>query len=123
MTALIAMCGGGAAAASMVSLLLCRLSSPRRVIAFNSAACALFAALTAFAPSGSVLTALAAGFLTAAAPLTSVVRRQSAIETVPEAIHFAARVGVLMALSLLYGAAFAMIGFLAALFVAAPVPH
>ena len=45
-----------------VSLLSCRLTSTRLVIAINGAACALLAALTAYSHSTSALTAFGAGF-------------------------------------------------------------
>jgi hypothetical protein len=66
--------------------------------------------------------ALASGFLSTAAPLTSVFLRRPTIETVSEAIHFASRVGGLLALNLLYGVAFATAGFLAVVLTASPRP-
>ncbi|MGA7052521.1 MAG: hypothetical protein WBZ37_14860 [Mycobacterium sp.] len=111
------MCAGGAAASVVLSFLYFRLPSPRQVIAINGGVCALLAALTVYPHSLPVLTPLVAGFLSTAAPLTSVFRRRPAIETMSEAIQFAGRVGGLLALNLVYGAAFAMVGFLGVLFI------
>jgi hypothetical protein len=94
MKALVPMCLGGASAAVVLSLLYYRLPSPRLVIAINGGACALLAALTAYPHSHPVLTPLVAGFLSTAAPLTSVFLRRPVIETMSEAIQFASRVAV-----------------------------
>jgi hypothetical protein len=117
MKALVSTCVGGAGAAVVLSLLYYRLPSPRLVIAVNGGACALLAALMTYPHSHSVLTPLVAGFLSTAAPLTSVFLRWPAIETMSEAIQFAGCVGGLLALNLLYGATFAVVGFLGVLFI------
>jgi hypothetical protein len=116
------MCLGGACGAVALAWLCYRLRSWRLVTAIDGAACALLAALTAYPHSQLVLTPLAAGFLSTVAPLTSVFLHRPAIETVSDALQFAGRVGGLLALNLLYGAAFAMVGFLGVLFVTIPPP-
>jgi hypothetical protein len=54
--------------------------------------------------------------------LTSVFLHQPTIETVSDALQFAGRVGGLLALNLLYGVAFAMVGFLGVLLVTIAAP-
>lgn len=121
MTTLIPMCAGGGVAAIMLSLLYSRLPSWRLAIAVNCVACALFGVVvTHHHPHHPVATALASGFLSTAAPLTSVFVSKPAIETVSEAIQFAGRVSGLLALNLLYGVAFAMAGFLSVVLTATP---
>ena len=121
MTTLIPMCAGGAVAAIMLSLLYSRLPSWRLAIAVNCVACALFGVVvTNYHPHHPIVTALASGFLSTAAPLTSVFVSKPTIETVSEAIQFAGRVGGLLALNLLYGVAFAMAGFLSVVLTATP---
>jgi hypothetical protein len=121
MTTLIPMCVGGAVAAVMLSLLYHRSPSWRLAMAVNCAACALFGVVvTHHHPHHPLVAALASGFLSTAAPLTSVFIRKPAIETVSEAIRFAGRVGGLLALNLLYGVAFAMAGFLSVVLTATP---
>lgn len=120
MNALPLMCVGGAGAAVLLSLFYFRQPSIRLVIAGNCGACALVAALTVYPHYYPVLTPVAAGFLSTAAPLTSVFQPWPAIETMSEALRFAARVGGLLALNLLYGTAFAMVGFLSVFLVATP---
>jgi Na+/H+-translocating membrane pyrophosphatase len=116
------MCLGGASGAVALSWLCYRLPSWRLVTAINGAACALLAALTTYPHAQLVLTPLAAGFLSTAAPLTSVFLHQPTIETVSDALQFAGRVGGLLALNLLYGVAFAMVGFLGVLLVTIAAP-
>lgn len=123
MKALIPMCLGGVGAAVVLSLFYYRLPSTRLVAAVNGGACALLAALTTYPHPHPVLTPLVAGFLSTAAPLTAVFLPWPAIETTSEALRFAGRVGGLLALNLLYGAAFAMVGFLGVWFVATPLPR
>jgi hypothetical protein len=121
MTTLIPMCVGGAVAAIMLSLLYSRLPSWRLAIAINCLACALFGIeVTHHHPHHPVAAALAGGFLSTAAPLTSVFISKPTIETVSEAIQFAGRVAGLLALNLLYGVAFAMAGFLSVVLTATP---
>ncbi len=122
MKALILMCFGGAAAAVTLSLFYYRLPSLRLLTGVNCGACALLGALMVYPRSHPVPTDLVAGFLSTAAPLTSVFMPWPTIETISEAIRFAGRVGGLLALNLLYGAAFAMVGFLAVLFITTPQP-
>ena len=123
MKALVPMCLGGAGAAGVLSLFYYRLPSTRLVTAVNGGGCALLGALMAYPHPHPLLTPLVAGFLSTAAPLTSVFLPWPAIETMSEAIGFAGRVGGLLALNLLYGAAFAMVGFLGVLFIATPSPR
>lgn len=120
MKALVPMCFGGAAAAVVLSLFYCRLPSTWLITAVNSGACALFGGLMACPHPHPVLTPLAGGFASTAAPLTSVFLPWPAIETFCEAIRFAGRVAGVLALNLLYGAAFAMVGFLSVSLAAAP---
>lgn len=122
MKALVPMCLGGAGAAVVLSLFYYRLPSTRLVTAVNGCACALLGALTAYPHFDPVLTPLVAGFLSTAAPLTSVFLPWPAIETMSEAMRFAGRVGGLLALNLLYGTAFAIVGFLSVFLITTPLP-
>lgn len=128
MKTLLPVCFGGAGAAVALSLLYYRLPSTRLVTAVNVGVCALLGALTALGGLAAyphslwVLMPLIAGFLSTAAPLTSVFLPWPAIESLSEAIRFAGRVGGSLALNLLYGVAFAMLAFLGVLFVASPPP-
>jgi hypothetical protein len=118
--ALLPMCVGGVGAAVILSLLYYRLPSPRLAIGINCVGCALLAAVTGYPHPHPVVTPLVAGFLSTATPLTSVFQRRPAIETLSDAIRFAVRIGGLLALNLLYGAAFAMVGLLSLFLVASP---
>lgn len=120
MNALLLMCFGGAGAAIAASFFYYRMPSRRLVIAVNCGACALIAALTAYPNAHPVLTPLLAGFLSTSAPLTSVFLPWPAIETVSEAIQFTGRICGLLALNLLYGTVFAIVGFLSIFFFTAP---
>lgn len=121
MKPLIPMCIGGAGATVVLYLLHYRLPSWRLAIAINCSACALLGVLLTHNESHHPLPmALASGFLSAAAPLTSLLTRRPTIETISQAIQFACRVGGLLALNLLYGVAFAMAGFLGVLLTATP---
>ena len=121
MTPVVPMCIGGAFAAVTMSLLYNRLPSLRLAIAINCCASALFGILMTHHHSHHpAMIALASGFLSTAAPLTSLFLRRQTIETVPEAIQFAGRIGRLLALNLLYCVAFAMAGFLGVVLTATP---
>jgi hypothetical protein len=121
MTPVLPMCVGGAIAAVTLSSLYHRKPSLRLAIAINCTVSALFGILmTHHHTHHPTALALASGFLATAAPLTSLFLRRPTIETVPEAIQFAGRIGRLLALNLLYGVAFAMAGFLAVVLTATP---
>lgn len=120
MKAVVVMCLGGAGAAVVLSWFYSRLPSTRLVVAVNSVSCAVLGALAGCPHSHSVLTPLAVGFVATSAPLTSVFLSFPAIETRSEAIRFAGHVGAILALNLLYGAAFAMVGFLIVLRISVP---
>lgn len=117
------MCLGGAGAAAVLSWFYYRLPSTRLVLAVNSGACAVLGALAGCPGSHSVLTPLVVGFVSTSAPLTSVFLPCPPIEARAEAIRFAGRIGGLLALNLLYGTAFAMVGFLMALRITTSPPR